>query len=808
MTIISPAHLSQSSSLVPTAVDAMVQLALAAFDQALDGQHGFRNRPGQRQMAERVAATFSQADLGSRRDAAASALGGVPLKPVAGEDDANGTPPQRRFAVIQAGTGVGKSLAYSAPAIALALARNTRVLISTATVALQEQLVNKDLPALAAALAGSGLQPFRFALAKGRGRYVCQLKLDRLSSGEPQEPDDLFADDPLPKVGSDIASKSYSSSAKSEFDNKFNVRHLAWQSMGMALASGTWDGDRDNLPTAPEGDVWQPVAAEAASCTGKHCPLFNRCNYFEQRKALVGAQIIVANHDLLLSSLGSRVLPELDHCLLVLDEAHHLPGVAQDQFTRSMDLTRLRWIDQLAQRATQVGAALYLSDALQAPQLAAALKLALQDLAHAALDALRPTLPQPKSPVPAFRAGTANPAFKSADNRVRPPRGVLPDAMLAPLDAVVVAADAWLLQLSGIARTLKAEIKDKPEDARRLSNLYAHMGTLAPRLEAVADTAKLLLSGHELAVGPTSEGNIQPPDEVSETRLQVPVAKWFTFDSVGDGPQATLHIKAYACPTLPGTVLRQHLWPRVRSAVLTSATLTSCGRFDFFMSECGLSGDPDASALAVPSPFDFAAQGRFEVVETRNDPREAAAYTREMIALLMVDLTEVKDGALVLFTSRDQMRQAVAALPDRLRPYVLVQGDWPRSVLLQRHRQAVVRGDMSVIFGMQSFGEGLDLPGRECTTLFIAKLPFAPPDDPVGEARAEWLESQGRNPFNELVVPAASVRLAQWAGRAIRTETDQARIVCYDRRLLRTSYGQQMMQGLPPFAQTRRVSKL
>jgi ATP-dependent DNA helicase DinG len=158
----------------------------------------------------------------------------------------------------------------------------------------------------------------------------------------------------------------------------------------------------------------------------------------------------------------------------------------------------------------------------------------------------------------------------------------------------------------------------------------------------------------------------------------------------------------------------------------------------------------------------------------------------------------------VLFTSRDQMRQAVAALPDRLRPYVLVQGDWPRTVLLQRHRQQVSKGEPSIIFGMQSFGEGLDLPGNLCATLFIAKLPFAPPDDPVGEARAEWLEAQGRNPFMELTVPATSVRLAQWAGRAIRTETDQARIVCYDRRLLTTPYGQRLLQGLPPFTQMRR----
>jgi ATP-dependent DNA helicase DinG len=785
-----------------TPADALAREAMAAFDRVVDGQMGFRSRPGQRQMAQRVAHTFSQADLGLQREGGTAS---------AADGEGEGPAPQRRLSVIQAGTGVGKSLAYSAPAVALALARGTRVLISTATVALQEQLVHKDLPALAAALP----QPFRFALAKGRGRYVCLLKLERQASPESAEPDDLFADDPplVPSGNSRfVADNLYPSSDKGYFDEQLTARRGAWKAMADALATGTWDGDRDNLPTAPEGDVWQPIAAEAASCTGKHCPLFNRCTYFERRKELVGAQVIVANHDLLLSSLGSRVLPELDHCLLVLDEAHHLPGVALDQFTRSMDLTRLRWIDQLAQRATQVGAALYLSDALDGPKLAAELRRALQELARAVLDTLRPSAGadsvtgghdavrggaggarveqkfQSKSAIGAYRVKGNSSSFRSMEDRVRLPQGQLPDALVPALDAVVAAADAWLLHLAGMAKTLKADIKDKPEDARRLSNLYAQMGTLAPRLEAVADTAHLLLSGLE-------EGD-------------APVAKWFTFQAASDALNPVLHIRAHACPTLPGTVLRQHLWPRVRAAVLTSATLTSLGRFDFFMAETGLANEPDASALEVPSPFDFAAQGRFEVVHTRTDPREAAGFTAEMIALLLADLRTMQDqapgGALVLFTSRDQMRQAVAALPDRLRPYVLVQGELPRTALLQRHREQVGQGEPSVIFGMQSFGEGLDLPGALCAHLFIAKLPFAPPDDPVGEARAEWLEAQGRNPFMELTVPATSVRLAQWAGRAIRTETDQAHIVCYDRRLLTTPYGQRLLQGLPPFKQVRR----
>ena len=158
----------------------------------------------------------------------------------------------------------------------------------------------------------------------------------------------------------------------------------------------------------------------------------------------------------------------------------------------------------------------------------------------------------------------------------------------------------------------------------------------------------------------------------------------------------------------------------------------------------------------------------------------------------------------MLFTSRAQLRLADESLPEALREIVLVQTALPRWQLLSRHRERVAAGQPSVIFGMQSFGEGLDLPGPLCEDLFITKLPFSPPDDPVGEARAEWLRQVGRDPFTELVVPATAIRLAQWVGRAIRTEEDEAHVTCYDRRLSRTSYGQRLLQGLPPFTRITR----
>ena len=722
----------------------LAQAALQAFDHVVQASDGFRGRAGQRSMAEQVAQTFSHAQLGKLADDNAA--------------------PLRAIAVIQAGTGVGKSLAYCAPAIALALARNTRVLISTATVALQEQLVNKDLPALAAQLA----QPFNFVLAKGRGRYVCKLKLERLAgTGELHEEDegDLFPEE----------AASAAAAARPQHETEARLQFYA--AMAHTLTTGAWDGDRDSLDTPPEPDIWSPVAAEGATCTGKHCPAFSQCTYYDKRKELVGAQVIVANHDLLLSSLGARMLPELDNCLLVLDEAHHLPAIALGQFACSMDLSRLNWIDRLASRSLRTGQLVQAPEIADIPRHAAQLRQHMQDLARLVMDVYGEELRQP-----APRWG--GPSSKPPPSRVRVPRGELPEALLEPLTQLSHHANGFLESLRAISKALRAEMRDKPDEARRLSQLYAQIGMLTPRLEQAHATTQLLLQH-------------APADATSD---YVPPAKWFTLELDGD----FILVKAHASPILPGAMLRRHLWSNVRGAVLTSATLTSCGQFDFFMHESGLHGDDAATTLEVASPFNYAAQGTLIAAETHAEPREAARFTTEMVEALMNDLAQVQAGALVLFTSREQLRKAVDALPTALRASVLVQTALPRTQLLARHRERVADGLVSIIFGMQSFGEGLDLPGKLCESVFITKLPFAPPDDPVGEARAEWLRAVGRDPFSELVVPATAMRLAQWAGRAIRTEDDQAHVYCYDKRLTRTNYGQRLLNGLPPFTLVRR----
>ena len=546
-------------------ISAWATHALQAFDNVVAAQAHLRPRAGQREMAAQVAHTFAHAHLG---------------KPTEGEDSPPNTAVAPSIAVIQAGTGVGKSLAYSAPAIAMALQRGTRVVISTATVALQEQLVNKDLPALAAHLG----QPFRYALAKGRGRFVCQLKLERLVGSSdlyPEEADDLFGET-LP--------------AKPVAQAERQAQQQFYASMAEALAQGRWDGDRDSLDTPPAPEAWSPVAAEGSSCTGRHCPAFQSCSYYERRKELVAAQVIVVNHDLLLSSLGARLLPELDNCLLVLDEAHHLPATALAQFANSMDLSRLQWLDKLTSRALRIGQLLEVEEIADIPQHSSGLRQAMGQLAQAAMAQYGETLKSPEA-----RFGPAS---------ARIPRGVLPEALLPPLEAVLAHSTGLLDVLRAIAKALRSTIKETPDEAPRLAALYAQLGSLAPRLEAVFATTELLL--HTPAPG------------------QAPAAKWFTLEMDGEW----IALQAHASPILPGSTLRQHLWSQVRGGVLTSATLTSCGSFDFFLREVGLHDLPTLATLEVASPFDYPSQGVLWAHHTQADPKHAGPFTQEMVHTL------------------------------------------------------------------------------------------------------------------------------------------------------------------------------
>lgn len=679
---------------------------------------GFKLREGQHAMAACVADTLSRADLG---ECAA---------------------PAKAIAVIHAGTGVGKSAAYLSTAVRMALERKTRVLVSTATVALQEQLMSKDLPALATTMD----TPFVFALAKGRGRYVCKVKLDRLAgtgSGE----EDMFEED-FPLAALSTASQQAVEERRIQL----------YDHMATVLASGQWNGDRDTLAQAPDSSDWAGVAAERHTCTSRHCPRYKDCSYYNARTQLADANVIVANHDLVLATLGLKTLPDLDNCLVVFDEGHHLPAVALDQFSSSMDLSNLRWLDNCPKAMQEVAAKLHLHLGEDVTTVCSQLKAVLTQTQRQIMDMVHEST-------------------DGKDGTLRFANGLLPETLTEPMTQISAQATGLSKALETLGMEVKAIAKDDPSQAALCAQLYAKLGAIAPRLHSVSTTAQLLLEHGEQ-----------------------PLAKWLQAETVG----GYLNLSAHACPIVPGDLLRQFLWSQVRGAVVTSASLTSCGSFDYFLQEAGLSGSPHVSTLEVSSPFNYATQGTLTVVHTRAEPKQAEAYTAEMVELLLDDLRQVEHGALALFTSRAQMRSATQALPVDLLDAVLVQGTLSRTRLLAAHSARVEAGLPSILFGLQSFGEGLDLPGELCETVYICKLPFAPPSEPVDEARAEWLRSMGRDPFSELVIPATAIKLLQWTGRAIRTEEDQAHVICYDKRLQSQSYGRRMLSGLPPYRVLRR----
>ncbi|MFD0667585.1 ATP-dependent DNA helicase DinG [Ramlibacter sp. MAHUQ-53] len=687
-------------------------LGLAAYDGLIGRLEGFRAREGQRAMAQEVARTLARGELGE----------------VAGDPDC-------AIAVVQAGTGVGKSAAYISAGAAIAKARGTRLVISTSTVALQSQLLEKDLPALAAVAPVR----FTFALAKGRGRYVCQDKLLRHALIETGTQDLLdFGDDPPAPTPSGDAHEA---------------RVRFYRGLADAVAAG-WDGDRDTLPAPPPPEDWAPVAAERHTCTVKACAHFDECAYYRARRKLADADVIVANHDLLLASMNARVLPELSDSLLVIDEAHHLPRKAVEQFAASMDLSRLRWLDKAPRALAGVAAELEVTLTQPVEPAARELRTALTELARVLVEHLGRDEPVPTG---ARRLDEAE----------------VQELLREPLRQVAAHAATLMNAANALATELRSRMRDNP-GATRLTAMFAALGGFAPHLTATREAAEGLLA----------EG-----DAARRT------AKWCSVDTDG----SFLGIKLHACPILPGDLLRQNLWSRVRSAVLTSATITSCGSFGFFLSEAGLSRDPAVTSLAVKSPFDYARQGRIVVRQTRASPKDLAAFNAEVVALLVREIEALQGGGLALFTSRRHLDQAVEALGERLRDRVLVQGARPRGALVAEHARRVRAGQPSALLGLASFGEGLDLPGDLCRELWITKLPFASPDDPVGEARADYVEANGGNAFSDLVVPETGVRLLQWTGRGIRTETDTARITIFDRRITEQAYGRRILAGLPPY---------
>lgn len=656
--------------------------------------------------------------------------------------------------VIEAGTGTGKTVGYVLPAVVMAQASKKRLIIATATVTLQEQVINKDLPDI---ILKTGLK-FSYTLAKGRGRYACLSKLDRLLQEEKATASlmDMFAYDGY------ILENSQTSFA-------------LYQSMLEAFAASKWEGDRDSWPEAMEDLQWRSVTTEHDQCTGRRCGYFRQCPFYKARSDLEHADVVVANHDLVLADLalgGGAILPEPKDVIYVFDEGHHLPDKAIDHFTcQSRVKGTVNWLEKAGKHLQKT----LIRQALPG-ELGELLKR-VQPEFDALVNALGHTWEMLNS-IARFEPKTQFTTHgESQVAYYRFPEGVVPGPLRQQAERLKAGFSKCGGMLEKVAKALDDAMNgDVPGiDRRQAEQLYPEIGGMQSRME----------SHFQLWLTYT----------MNDPEGEPPCARWLKWTEGSFGEE----LEVFSSPIMSSTTLWQMLWSVAHAAVVTSATLAALGSFDRFRMRSGVPAE--SRCVVVPSPFLHGEAASLVIPAMVSDPRNAEEHTGEIIELLpeLLSGDNHPKGMLVLFSSRRQMKNVHFGLDAEWQEKILLQDDFSRQELLRKHRQRIDDGKISILFGLASLTEGIDLPGNYCEHVIIAKIPFAVPDDPVEAALSEWLESKGRNPFMEITVPDAAIRLIQACGRLLRTEQDRGRITIMDRRLVTARYGRMIMNSLPPF---------
>ncbi|MDT8341638.1 MAG: helicase C-terminal domain-containing protein [Longimicrobiales bacterium] len=706
---------------VPLALDDLA--ALLAPDGSLAAAHPvYEDRPGQREMLRMVGERYND--------------GGI--------------------ALIEAGTGTGKSLAYLLPAVRWALENGERTVVSTNTINLQEQLVAKDLP-LVSRLVGEEVP---WALVKGRGNYVSIRRALLAARSAP----DLFDED----RDGEIAAL------------------LDW-------LRETGDGSLSDLTFTPSDDLWEEVRSDPDACLRARCPHFQECHFQRARRRASAARILVVNHHLLFTDVAVRratgnwtqsaVLPPWRR--LVLDEAHNVEDAATSHLGVEVSRRGLyRLLGRLDRRGRGVLGALdqlLRGDGGRAQEHRARLEERVRPRVEDArarlgvfLDTLEPRIPR-REGVEAFRIGTGEGTIPepAADEGVR-----------ERLHALIGALGDLARELGELRRRVEGDEGLAPEVEARLLDVRG-----SERRLAAAEVALRLV--------------FEPGEQAAE------LVRW--VEVRGRGPRSNLVLAA--APVELGRVLRENLFARVSTAVLTSATLTTRRTFDFLKGRLGL-GPEDLSTLEdplevvermLPSPFDFARQTLFLVPSDLPDVRGAPDALDRATARVVVQVAEATDGGIVaLFTSF----RALRAVAGHLRAgRAAGAGDgipglrWPLFVQGEGHRSGILRdfveAGRGILLGTASFWEGVDVPGDPLRGLVIQKLPFRVPTEPVTAARIEALEARGADAFRGYLLPLAALRLKQGFGRLIRGRTDRGVVVLLDDRILRRTYGRYLLQSLP-----------
>lgn len=653
--------------------------------------------------------------------------------------------------VVEAGTGTGKSLAYLVPAIHWSRAQGERVIVSTNTINLQEQLVRIDLPLLAEHLGVA----FRAALVKGRGNYLCLRKAAEVRSAP-----GLTLDEALDR---EIASI------------------LQW-------SDTTSDGTLADLPFVPRPDAWEALVAEHDDCLRARCPEYDRCFFYTARKEAAQAELLVVNHHLLLSDLqlrsllpddaASGVLPPATR--VVIDEAHHLEDVTTDHFGAEVTMRRIERLLWRLQhpRTAERGVLPALQQKL--------LSLGAAEDRLTAMGAARWIEEGLRRRVPAL-ARDASRTFDRLLLEVAPlvPRSADADEQRLRIIAEVRAVAAWKVAESSLGELVRA--------------IEAFVGEVEPVLERIAllspsgvEATLFLGKQLEALAGRLSAIALDLASFLGDTP---DLCRWFAVRRhAGRSPTLIL-----ACaPVEAGPVLRDSLFASFESTVLTSATLSVERRFEYFLERVGLDLLPQGSVetLRLESPYHFADQALIGI-PVDVPPPDTAGYEPALSDVIARTIEASGGGAFVLFTSYAALSRAHEALLGRLQSRgfpVLRQGEAGRTALLDRFR-----GDRaSVLFATDSFWEGVDVRGEGLRAIVITRLPFRVPSDPIVLARSEAIAARGQSPFADYALPQAVIKLRQGFGRLIRSHDDTGVVVIADSRLARKQYGEVFLHSLPP----------
>lgn len=630
---------------------------------------------------------------------------------------------EQRLLAIEAPTGTGKTYAYLIPSIILAKQRDATLIISSSNISLQEQLERKDLPEL---MKHTALD-VNVNLAKGRSRYVCIRDMVHLieSGGESNSlmQETLFS---APVDKSEISQV---------------------ETLVMELETGKWNGEKDSLATPLSNEIWQKMSCNRFTCSAAKCEFYEDCVFFKARKRMHTADVVIANHDLILADIanGNSILPDITESFIIFDEAHHLPAKSLTHFDYECGLEHitntLKQVDTIVKKVNAI----------------------------TEIDKVITTL-EARDMVKEITRYIADTSLTWEDDTYIYPSGMISPELRVMGGNVLVSLHTIYNLFDDIATSWK-------------DYLQTHAYTGADRAlidEAITHTV-MHLSNMILCLENFTQSD--------STQKQ---ARWLRRSSETAKKQFYLH----AAKINVANELEEMLFSKVKAAILTSATLSSLASFDRLNVQLGVDNET-CRHVRLPSPFDMK-RGNFIIANMQHSPK-SMEHTSEVTEQI---LTRAKQngtkGTLVLFASGAQM-QAVYQEVAGLLPTIWLQGNHAKADILSKHCEAIDAGKSSVIFGLDSFAEGVDLPRDYLTLVIIAKLRFSVPNSPLEKTTNEYLTSIGKNPFMTASLPDASLKLIQAAGRLIRTADDSGDIVVLDNRLKTARWGSLLIESLPDY---------